>query len=156
MSREPDQLFIPGTEPPPDPDRSPELDAAVHGWLDSKDKQRAVADRSDPRADAKQEATGQVRPARKRTLRYRAATKQRDASRDFVRERALYLLRLRASAPVSELLSEIGHSVDGDGGAYTGQTIALALAAVRVSLEAGNWREVAAEAAQKLADGWTP
>jgi hypothetical protein len=44
MSKQPEQLYIDGTEPPPDPDRTTDDDARVHAWLDAKTAQRKAAD----------------------------------------------------------------------------------------------------------------
>lgn len=42
--KKPEQLFIDGTEPPPDPARDPDVDDAVFAWLDAKAAQRKAAD----------------------------------------------------------------------------------------------------------------
>lgn len=44
MTRNPEQTFIPGTEPPPEPERDVAIDEILHGWLDAKAAQKKAAD----------------------------------------------------------------------------------------------------------------
>lgn len=44
MTKNPEQTFLPGTEPPPDPVKTAEDDARVHAWLDAKAAQAKAAD----------------------------------------------------------------------------------------------------------------
>lgn len=71
------------------------------------------------------------------------------------RWRAVRILELAASGS-GETLAELATNVEADGQRTGGVEIELAKAAIRVSLDAGTWREVRAEAAQKLREGWIP
>lgn len=66
------------------------------------------------------------------------------------RSNAAYLLALTASGQ-GETLSEVASQVGLDRPA-----VQLALAALRASLSAGNWRTQRAEAEAKIRTGWTP
>lgn len=43
--KEPEQLYFDGTAPPPDPTRTPDLDAKLWAWLESRDEQRRVGEK---------------------------------------------------------------------------------------------------------------
>lgn len=45
MAKQPEQLYFDGTAPPPDPTRTPELDAKLWAWLESRDEQRRVGEK---------------------------------------------------------------------------------------------------------------
>lgn len=45
MTKHPEQLFIAGTEPAPDPAKNPMTDLRIFEWLEAKDEKRRTADR---------------------------------------------------------------------------------------------------------------
>lgn len=73
-----------------------------------------------------------------------------------VRVRATRILTLAASSS-GETLLEIAWSIE-ETRKHQNRKIEIDVckAAINASIEAGNWREVRAEAAQKLREGWIP
>ncbi len=75
---------------------------------------------------------------------------------DGARSYAIRILTLAASG-LGEPLAELAYEIEEDS-KYAGRLVEVDVArkAIAASLNAGTWREVRAEAAQKLREGWIP